>query len=131
MGNPPSVGLIAILSGSLPFISLAANASKKYSPDSGSVRGSLVSGPAMTDINKIASLIERAIGPVVDNLPYQPNPGFLGVLPIEGRNPTTLQKLAGLLSEPPIALPAAKGSIFVAKAAAAPPLLPPALRLKS
>jgi hypothetical protein len=37
-----------------------------------------------------------------------------------------LQKAAGLDSEPPRSLPSAMGSIRLARAAAAPPLLPPA-----
>ena len=37
------------------------------------------------------------------------------------RNPTTLLKLPGLRSEPPMSLPSAIGSIPVASAAAAPP----------
>ncbi|MEZ4615593.1 MAG: hypothetical protein R2867_08775 [Caldilineaceae bacterium] len=45
--------------------------------------------------------------------------------PGDGRKPTTLQKLAGLRNEPPVSLPSAIGSIPVANATAAPPLLPP------
>ena len=41
------------------------------------------------------------------------------------RKPTTLQNPAGLRSEPPRSLPSAIGTIPVASAAAAPPLLPP------
>ena len=41
------------------------------------------------------------------------------------RKPTTLQKLAGLRSEPPVSLPSAIGNMPHASATAAPPLLPP------
>jgi hypothetical protein len=42
-----------------------------------------------------------------------------------------LQKLAGLRSDPPRSLPSARQIIRAVSAAAAPPLLPPALRLGS
>ena len=51
--------------------------------------------------------------------------GHVGTRPGEGRSPTTLQKLAGLRSEPPISVPSASGSMPQARATAPPPLLPP------
>src|SRR5262245_13429057 len=48
-----------------------------------------------------------------------------GTRPGDVRKPTTEQKLAGLRSEPPVSLPSAIGSMPDARAAAAPPLLPP------
>ena len=45
--------------------------------------------------------------------------------------PTTPQKLAGFRSDPPMSLPSAIGSIPVASATAAPPLLPPQVLLWS
>jgi hypothetical protein len=51
--------------------------------------------------------------------------GQEGTLPRDGLKPTTLQKEAGLRSEPPISLPSARGTIPQARAAAAPPLEPP------
>ena len=54
-----------------------------------------------------------------------------GTRPGDGRSPTTLQKLAGLRSDPPRSLPSARQISRAASAAAAPPLLPPALRLRS
>ena len=51
--------------------------------------------------------------------------GQTGTLPGDGRNPTTLQKFAGLRNDPPRSLPSAMGCIPHARAAAAPPLLPP------
>ena len=46
---------------------------------------------------------------------------------MEGRNPTILQNAAGLRNDPPMSLPSANGSMPQATAAAAPPLLPPAV----
>ena len=57
--------------------------------------------------------------------------GQLGTRPGETRKPTTLLKLPGLRSEPPVSLPSATGSMPEASAAAAPPLLPPALLVRS
>jgi hypothetical protein len=51
--------------------------------------------------------------------------GHDGTRPGEGRNPTTLQKLAGLRSEPPRSLPSAIGTMPHASATAAPPDEPP------
>ena len=55
----------------------------------------------------------------------------MGTRPGEGRSPTTLQKLAGLRSEPPMSEPSASGSIPHASATAAPPLLPPHVFVRS
>jgi hypothetical protein len=41
--------------------------------------------------------------------------------PVEGRNPTTPQKAAGVRQLPPLSEPVAKGTIPAARAAAAPP----------
>ena len=54
-----------------------------------------------------------------------------GTRPGETRKPTTLQNAAGFLSEPPRSLPSASGNIPQASAAAAPPLLPPLLLVRS
>ena len=54
----------------------------------------------------------------------------LGTLPAEGRNPTMLLKLPGFRSEPPWSLPSAIGSMPLARAAPAPPLLPTAAGLR-
>ena len=51
--------------------------------------------------------------------------------PGEGRMPTTLQKLGGLRSEPPISLPSASGTMPQATATAPPPVLPPHVLLRS
>jgi hypothetical protein len=51
--------------------------------------------------------------------------GHVGTRPIEGRSPTTPQKLGGFLRDPPRSLPSASGVIPQATDTAAPPLLPP------
>src|SRR5262245_15131884 len=83
------------------------------------------SGPARTERSKATSATVRAIGPSTDRVNQPSSTGQDGTRPGEGLNPTTLQKLAGLRSEPPISLPSAIGMKPQAKAAAAPPLLPP------
>ena len=56
----------------------------------------------------------------------KPGPGSgEGTVPSDGRKPTTPQNAAGLRSDPPMSLPSANASIPLARAAAAPPLLPP------
>ena len=64
----------------------------------------------------------RAIGPSTANVNHPAKLGQVGTLPGEGRNPTTLQKLAGLRKDPPMSLPSAMGIIPQANATAAPPL---------
>ena len=77
--------------------------------------------PDIADHKRATSGTVRAIGPSTDS---SRGSGSSSV----GRNPTTLQKLAGLRSDPPRSLPSAIGTIPVARAAAAPPDEPPALR---
>src|SRR5262249_38246557 len=73
----------------------------------------------------------RAIGPSTGSV-FQPSVvGCEGTRPGEGRNPTTLQKLAGFRSDPPRSLPSASGTIPHASATAAPPLLPPQVFVRS
>ncbi len=57
--------------------------------------------------------------------------GHAGTRPGEPRKPTTLQKLAGLRSEPPRSVPSASGTMPAARATAAPPLDPPQVRVVS
>jgi hypothetical protein len=73
----------------------------------------------------------RAIGPDTPSTPATSANGHFGTRPGDGRKPTTLLKLAGLRSDPPRSLPSARQTSRAARAAAAPPLLPPALRLRS
>src|SRR5690606_18455771 len=89
------------------------------------------SGPASTDSSRAASATVRAIGPCTPSVAHGTWLGWLGTRPGAGRSPTTLQNDAGLRSEPPMSLPSAIGCRPVASAAAAPPLLPPAVRVGS
>ena len=88
-------------------------------------RGALASGPAIVDSNLATSAVVRPIGPLT--LPYGMKPGS-GTRPQEGRKPITLVKAGGLRSDPMLSDPSATGTIRAASAAAAPPLLPPAVR---
>src|SRR5207244_7417777 len=71
------------------------------------------------------SATDRASGPSTVNADQAFAAGHVGTRPGDGRRPTTLQKLAGLRSEPPVSVPSAIGSMPHASATAAPPLLPP------
>ncbi len=97
-------------------------------PGSPSARGTLGSGPASTESSRARSSTVRAIGPPTDVVSHRLPVGHVGTLPSDGRRPTTPQNDAGLRSDPPMSEPSASGTIPLARAAAAPPLLPPALR---
>ncbi len=73
----------------------------------------------------------RPIGPGTARVSQTWVEGNEGTRPGVGRSPTTLQKEAGLRSEPPMSLPSAIGCSPAASAAAAPPLLPPAERSRA
>ena len=73
----------------------------------------------------------RAIGPPTEVSSHALVLGQAGTRPTLGRSPTTLQNDAGLRSDPPMSDPSASGTIPAARAAAAPPLDPPAERLRS
>ena len=73
----------------------------------------------------------RAIGPATPKGNHGSASGQVGTRPGVGRRPTTLQKLAGLRSEPPRSLPSASGTMPVASATAEPPLLPPHVLVRS
>src|SRR5688500_14240052 len=81
----------------------------------------------MTERRRATSATVRASGPLTLSPTAGAVGGQLGTTPGEGRKPTTLLKLPGLRSEPRVSLPSAIGSIPLARAAAAPPELPPAL----
>jgi hypothetical protein len=51
--------------------------------------------------------------------------------PGDVRNPTTLQNADGFLSDPPLSLPSAIGTMPQASATAAPPLDPPQVLVRS
>src|SRR5687768_12188995 len=91
--------------------------------------GFLGSGSASTLRKRAASATDRAIGPLVERGDQLPRPAL--TRPGDGRNPTTLQNAAGLRSDPPVSLPSAMGTMPHASATAAPPLLPPQLRVGS
>ena len=82
----------------------------------------------MTASSSATSATVRPIGPSTPIQSATSATGQDGTRPGDGRSPTTLQKLAGLRSDPPRSLPSARATIRAARAAAAPPLLPPALR---
>src|SRR5579885_1637358 len=87
--------------------------------------GERASYPAITLSSRAVSSTVRAMGPSTPRVNHPARAGHVGTRPGEGRNPTTLQKLAGLRSEPPMSLPSASGTILQARETAAPPLLPP------
>ncbi len=58
-------------------------------------------------------------------------PGWSGTRPIVGLTPTSPQKLAGPLTEPPPSLPSENGPSPLATAAADPALDPPEVRPRS
>src|SRR5262249_6621907 len=96
-----------------------------------SANGTRESGPEMTASSSATS---ATVGPIGRSTPSPwatSVTGQDGTRPGDGRIPTTLQKLAGLRNEPPRSLPSARQTIRAASAAAAPPLLPPALRVGS
>ncbi len=94
-------------------------------PDSWIAIGDRASGPAIPLSINATSATLRAIGPSTLNVDHAVGVGHVGTRPGDGRSPTTPQKLAGLRSEPPMSEPSAIGSMLVASATAAPPLLPP------
>ena len=84
------------------------------------------SGPAIALSISATSATVRAMGPGTCRAHH----GVVGrprrhAADGAGRRPTTLQKLAGLRSEPPMSLPSAIGTMPHASATAAPPLEPP------
>ena len=85
----------------------------------------------MTLMSRATSATVRASGPLVEKPNSGKGFGALGTRPTVGRMPTMLLKLPGFLSDPPMSLPSAIGSIPEASAAPAPPLDPPALLLGS
>src|SRR6516225_939834 len=89
------------------------------------------SNPARTLKKNAQSAAFRATGPSTLKVNHPSVAGGLGTRPGEGRIPTTLQKLGGLRSEPPISLPSASGTMPHASATAPPPVLPPQVLLRS
>ena len=109
----------------------AASGAAKVAPGSPRAWGARASGPAITDSSSATSPTFRAIGPVTPIVSQWLRAGQSGTRPNEGRRPTTPQNDAGLRNEPPMSEPSASGTMPAARAAAAPPLDPPADRLRS
>ena len=86
------------------------------------------SGPAIAESISATSSTVRAIGPTTGSGNQALKAGQFGTRPGVLRKPTTLQKLAGLRSEPPRSEPSASGTMPQASATAAPPLEPPQVR---
>mmetsp|Transcript_8977 Transcript_8977/g.25035 ORF Transcript_8977/g.25035 Transcript_8977/m.25035 type:complete len:278 (-) Transcript_8977:369-1202(-) len=86
--------------------------------------------PDMASRKRPTSRTQRPIGPLT---PWRPSKGPEGVAPSRGttpgetRKPTTPQKAAGVRKEPPRSEPLASQHSQLARAAADPPLLPPAV----
>ena len=90
-------------------LKLRSSGRAKSSPGSSMESGSRASGPAIVLNTKARSATERPRHPEVLSVD-QPNAALgFGTRPIEGRKPTTLQKAAGLRSEPPVSEPLATG----------------------
>jgi hypothetical protein len=108
-------------------VSSVGSGAAKPAGSSDSEIGTRRSGPASTDRASATSPTVRPIGPCTDSCDQPSAAGWVGTRPGVGRRPTTLQKPAGLRSEPPMSLPSASGTSPAASAAAAPPEEPPAL----
>src|SRR3954470_16258741 len=106
-------------------LKLRSSDCEKRLPDSPIVIGDPASGPAIALSISATSATEPAIGPSTLSVDHAVAVGQVGTRPGDGRMPTMPQKLAGLRREPPMSLPSAIGSMCVATATAAPPLLPP------
>src|SRR5262249_20300358 len=104
---------------------------RNRSPGSAIAMGERASGPAITLSISATSLTVRAIGPGTWRVDHGVSTGQAGTRPGAPRKPTTLQKLAGLRSEPPVSLPSAIGTMPQASATAAPPLEPPHVFVRS
>src|SRR5689334_15831687 len=91
--------------------------------------GLRLSGAASTLKNIATSATDLAIGPLVESGDHVLRPAL--TRPGDGRNPTMLQNAAGFRSDPPVSLPSAIGTMPHASDTAAPPLLPPHVRVRS
>src|SRR2546425_363670 len=98
---------------------------RKRSPGSAMAIGERGSGPAIVLSIRATSATVRAMGPGTCSVDHGVSVGHGGTRPGAPRRPTTLQKLAGLRREPPVAVPLAIGTMPQAGATAEPPLEPP------
>src|SRR5258708_5502496 len=89
------------------------------------------SKPAITLRKNAQSATLRATGPAALRVNHPSPLGGLGTRPGEVRSPTTLQKLGGFRSEPPMSLPSASGTMPHARATEPPPVLPPQVLVKT
>src|SRR5437016_2733671 len=103
----------------------------KSSPGSLMKSGARESGPAIVLRTKARSATERPRHPEVLKVDHANAAFGFGTRPIDGRKPTTLQKAAGLRSEPPVSEPLATGVSPHASATAAPSEDPPHVLVKS
>ena len=87
--------------------------------------------PVITSSSSAASATVRASGPSVVSPTRSGMSGALEIRPRDGLIPNRPQTLAGIRMDPPPSLPCAAGASPAATAAPAPPLEPPADRLRS
>src|SRR5215471_11939626 len=102
-------------------LKLRSSGRAKTSPGSLIERGARESGPAIVLSANARSATERPRHPEVVKVDHAKAALGFGTRPIEGRKPTTLQKAAGLRSDPPVSEPVATGTSPHANATAAPP----------
>src|ERR1700685_3020033 len=103
-------------------------------PDAGTVNGprDVGSGPAVRSSISAESLTDRVSTCSQSRPPANSSRcGPTGTHPREGLKPTNPQAAAGTRIEPPESVPCAVGTITDGTAAAAPPLDPPGLRVRS
>ena len=98
----------------------------KSRPSIGCANGDSSAGPEMACSISATSSAVRAIGPVTCSVSHTQSVGCVGTNPTDGRNPVTPQNAAGIRSEPPRSVPSARAIMPVARAAAPPPVEPPA-----
>ena len=87
--------------------------------------------PVITSSSSAASATVRASGPSVVSPIRSGMSGAFEIRPRDGLIPNRPHTLDGILMDPPPSLPCAAGASPAATAAAAPPLDPPADRLRS
>ena len=87
--------------------------------------------PVITSSSSAASATDRASGPSVPSPDRSGTSGALEIRPRDGFSPNRPHTLDGIRIDPPPSLPWAAGARPAATAAAAPPLDPPADRLRS
>src|SRR6185437_10694366 len=93
--------------------------------------GQRESGPAIALNRSATSGTLRAMGPSTAIVDHAFPLAALGTRPGATRKPTMPQNAAGFLSEPPLSLPSAIGTMQHARLTAAPPLLPPHVFVRS